>query len=144
MLSTERPITKHRNHGKELMTTKSALETTYLIEMATSPKSSLWGPGRQVNAYIRAIRHGNALQLSRILRKRLVFSLPGLHGWATNPTQFRQAIEEHTERMIRGTVIPPIAISGQKRLSPYPTSDRAATVYRTVLVTPSRNFGASF
>ena len=46
------------------MTRKSTLEVTYLIEMATSPKSSLWGPGGQDGPYNLAIPRRDALQLS--------------------------------------------------------------------------------
>ena len=69
------------------MTKKSKRDITYLVKMATSPKSRWWGPGEPDVLYIRATFRGDELQLKLVPHKRLKLSLTGLHSWATNPTQ---------------------------------------------------------
>ena len=134
--------TTQGNYEVKLMPTKSKLDSTYLVQMATSPK--LWGQGGQDVPYIRATPHGGAIKLPLVPHKRLIVSLAGLHSWVTDPTQLHEAIYELAEHVKMVIVIDPTTILGQKQLSPCPTSDRAATVDSTVLFSSSKNFGASF
>ena len=92
--------------------TKSQNYNIYPIEITACPKTSLWAQGRQDVSYIRAILHDSALQMLLLLRETLVFSVAGLHGWATNPVRFNQSILQLAKQLIRWTVISAIKISG--------------------------------
>ena len=95
-----------------------SIKITDLIELATRPKSSLWGPRRQGIPFIRAAARGSGVQLSLVLHERLIFSLTSLHRWATNQNQLHQAIQKLTKHKTtdNGHCLPPITFAVQKPL----------------------------